>query len=49
MDKRKGKAQRLIKAWQAEASGEVAEALAGLALAVAGEDHAAPQQLRRDW
>ena len=38
-----------IERWQAEAIGEVADALAGLALAVAGEDRAAPQQLRRDW
>lgn len=43
------RARRLIAAWQVDASGDVADALAGLALAVAGEDHAAPQQLRQDW
>ena len=67
---RADRAHRLIARWQAEASGDVAAALAGLALAVAdrdalrhgaalvswwgskpaaGEDHAAPQQLRQDW
>lgn len=43
------RAQQLIAAWQAEASGDVADRLAALALAEAGEDHAAPQQLRQGW
>lgn len=46
-----GKADAMdrISAWQAEASGDVADRLEALRQAMAGMADAAPQHLRQDW